>query len=101
MLGNCALHHPIMGLLITAGCDTAWDRTRVYSEASSTEMQGLDCCATWDPSCVGLTEQTGPHSRGLAGTLKIYNNCGIGGPSCHQGKVLQHHYITSCFILFS
>ena len=28
-----------MGLPITAGCDTAWDWTRVCSEASSTEMQ--------------------------------------------------------------
>ena len=36
------VHRP-MGLPITAGCDTAWNRTRVCSDASSTEMQ---CCAT-------------------------------------------------------
>ena len=30
-----------MGLPITAGCDTAWNQTRVGSDASSTEMQCL------------------------------------------------------------
>ena len=30
-----------MGLPITAGCDIAQDRTRVCSDASSTEMQSL------------------------------------------------------------
>uniref|UniRef100_A0A4W5R601 Uncharacterized protein n=1 Tax=Hucho hucho TaxID=62062 RepID=A0A4W5R601_9TELE len=30
-----------MALPITAGCDTAWNRTRVCSDASSTEMQYL------------------------------------------------------------
>ena len=30
-----------MGLPITAGCDTAWKRTRICSDASSTEMQRL------------------------------------------------------------
>jgi hypothetical protein len=30
-----------MGLPITAGCDTAWNQTRVCSDASSTEMQCL------------------------------------------------------------
>ena len=28
-----------MGLPITAGCDTAWNRTRVCSDAPSTDMQ--------------------------------------------------------------
>ena len=32
------VHRP-MGLLNTAGCDTAWNRTRVCSDTSSTEMQ--------------------------------------------------------------
>ena len=32
--------HP-KGHPITAGCDTAWDRTRVCSDTSSTEMQCL------------------------------------------------------------
>ena len=39
MLGQ-NLHHP-MGLPITAGCDTAQDKTRVCGDASSTEMQCL------------------------------------------------------------
>ena len=30
-----------MGLPIMAGCDTAWNQTRVCSDASSTEMQCL------------------------------------------------------------
>ena len=30
-----------MGLLITSGCDTAWEQTRVCSDASSTVMQCL------------------------------------------------------------
>ena len=34
------VRHP-MGLPITAGCDTAWNRTRVCNDASSTEMQCL------------------------------------------------------------
>jgi hypothetical protein len=34
------VRHP-MGLPITAGCDTAWNQTRVCSDASSTEMQCL------------------------------------------------------------
>ena len=31
------VHHP-MGLPITVSCDTAWNQTRVCSDASSTEM---------------------------------------------------------------
>ena len=30
-----------MGLPITAACDTAWNQTRVCSDASNTEMQCL------------------------------------------------------------
>ena len=30
-----------MGLPITGSCDTAWNQTRVCSDASSTEMQSL------------------------------------------------------------
>jgi hypothetical protein len=30
-----------MGLLVTAGCDTAWDRTQVCSDTSSTAMHCL------------------------------------------------------------
>ena len=36
-------------LPITASCDTAWNRTWVCSDASSTEMQCLDRCATLEP----------------------------------------------------
>ena len=31
----------LMGLPITAGCDTAWNRTRVFTNVSSTQMQCL------------------------------------------------------------
>jgi hypothetical protein len=31
-----------MGFPITAGCDTAWNRTRVSSDAASTDMQWLE-----------------------------------------------------------
>ena len=33
--------HHTMGLAIMAGCDTAWKRTSVCSDASSTEIQSL------------------------------------------------------------
>ena len=38
-----------MGLPIPARCDTAWIRTRHYSDTSRTEMQCLRPLATRDP----------------------------------------------------
>jgi hypothetical protein len=40
-LGKSAKNKTSMGIPITASCDTAWNRTRVSSDASSTEMQCL------------------------------------------------------------
>ena len=43
------VHRP-MGLPITAGCDTAWNRTRVCSDDTlALRCSALDCCATQEP----------------------------------------------------
>uniref|UniRef100_A0A8C8D848 Synaptic Ras GTPase activating protein 1b n=1 Tax=Oncorhynchus tshawytscha TaxID=74940 RepID=A0A8C8D848_ONCTS len=54
------VHRP-MGLPITAGCDTAWEKTRVCSDASSLAMQ-----------CLRLLRHSGGYflSRKLKGSIK-------------------------------
>ena len=47
-----------MGLPITAGCDTAWYRTRVCSDASRTEMQCIRSLPDSGAPTLGAYRQT-------------------------------------------
>jgi hypothetical protein len=51
----------LMGLPVTACCDTAWDRTRVCSDVSCTAMQCLRPLQhSWEATANGFEQTIGP-----------------------------------------
>ena len=63
-----ALGH--LGHLVVAGCDTAWDRTRICSDASNTSIQcSLTSLTGLMPS--SLTSLMGPMPTSLTGPLVL------------------------------
>ncbi|KAM9407695.1 uncharacterized protein ACWYII_027526 isoform 1-T2 [Salvelinus alpinus] len=97
-----------MGLPITASCDLAWNRTRVCSDASSTEMECLrplsNSGGPWD-TLLSLRPHLGQMARGRGldntgghfslqsweglwlwndGSRFSYQNCGQGQPDNHN-----------------
>jgi hypothetical protein len=99
-----------MALPITASRDTAWNRTRVCSDASSTEMQCLRPLSPKMPMC---TEQ-GPYRNGLsrsvwknltglhrALTSTLSDTFGMNrNTDCKPGLIVKHQCPTSLMLLW-